>query len=69
MRTGDEIDRAIRLLTLGRDGLRKLNLEAHAMVVNGSIEALKWANGEQSTVGDMLDNIDSQIRSATAVNN
>ncbi len=68
-RTDEEIDRAIRMLTYGRDGLKKLNLEAHAMIVNGSIEALKWTKGDTGTVADMLDNIEAQIRSATAANN
>lgn len=68
-RTDTEIARAIELITMSRDGLKQMHLEAHAAIVDGHIDALLWVMGAQGRTGDMLMHIEAEINSVTAVNN
>ena len=69
IRTEQEIDHAIRRMTLVRDGLRLQKLEAHATIADYIVEALKWSRGGESKMTEIIDNLDSGIASALAHTN
>ena len=69
MRTEQEIEHAIERYTSVCKGLRASGLEAHAMIADQAVAALKWVKGEPSKFADILDNIDAQVNAAFAHNN
>ena len=69
MRTDREIDRAIELCEMSHKGMMLMGLIAHAAVMAGVIDALKWSKNVPSGLDNVLLKMESEIKSAMAVNN